>query len=207
MGWWLPTLALCLAAWGCSGHDGATATTAGDADAEENHPTMIITDFRTQVQRDGVPQREIQAKWGRMDEASQTIDLRTMQVKFFDQKTTSGQPKVAGQARCGTGRMWLADHPEEAAHKNDALLKQDVIYTTPDGWMLKTPELHYDATSATLHSDKGYVEQLPITGGYYVGQGDRFELKLSLEKNTFETWKKYGKPTMLTKSTKPVIEQ
>jgi hypothetical protein len=164
---------------------------------------MVIEGFHAQMHRDGVPQQEVRAAWGHIDETVNIIDLRQMQLRFYDR---SAPGKVRGEARAGAGRMWLDDTPAEQAGRKDVLLSKNVLYSTPDGMLLQTPELRYRDADRLLSSDKGYVKQLPMKTGFFVGKGDRFEVKLQSDQGSFEKWTEYGNPATLQKSKTPVLK-
>lgn len=195
----------------------------GEADQDFERPSIVFEGVKSEIHHDGVRLQEIASDWARLDEEDQTLDMRNMRVKFFDvdQGTTStsttktgapptvpvpGTEKVKGTANAGTARTWLKDRPEDHAATHDMFLSDKVIYRTNDGWILMTPEMHYTSGDSMLRSDKGYIKQLPLKSGYIIGDGHGFDIKLSLEKNTFESYKEYGNPAVLKKSDKPVLQ-
>jgi len=191
--------ALCSFALGCGHKQKVTHQQSSEALASK-HPAIIIEDFQTEVHRDGVKLQEIQAAWGLMDQVDQTIDMRALRVKFYD----NGQFK--GEAVSGTGRTWLKDRPEEQAMAHDLLMTKTATLRTSDGILLRSPRMEYRSTSDTLSSNAGFVQQIPSQGGrFIIARGDRFEIKLNSDRNNFDSYQEYGRPVVLQKSQKPEL--
>lgn len=167
---------------------------------EPGNPLLILEGVRCQVHRQGNIRQDMTAKAGRYDEEENILDLDQLHVQFQD------QGKALGELACGGGRVWTSDRPKEQIHAHDMLLQQTVRLQTPERIMLETPEMRYNALESRLWSDKGFKKQLPTRQGYMVGSGDRFDIKLLLDKNTFDYWKEYGNPVVIKKSEKPVLE-
>lgn len=211
-------LVFCLAAltWASQKGDGhkSLKSSAGRTDAaipasrfDATHPIIAFEGIKAEVHQDGVPLQALKARWGEMDEKENILDLRRMEVKFFD------AGKETGQALAGYARTWLKDRPAEKIATHDMVLSDTVTYKMSDqattgtmrGWVLQTPALRYTSSDATLRSNQGYLKQMPAASGYYIGRGNGFEIKLLLEKSSFETYKEYGDPAVIQKSEKPVI--
>jgi len=195
----LGVAALCLFALGCR-HKQKVARQQSSEALASKHPEIIIEDFQTQVHRDGIKLQEIKAAWGLMDQIDQTIDMRALRVKFYD----NGLFK--GEAVSGTGRTWLKDRPEEQAQAHDLIMDKTATMLTNDGILLRSPRMEYRSTSDTLTSDAGFIKQIPNQGGRFIIEcGDRFEIKMNSQRNNFDTYKEYGRPVVLHKSQKPEL--
>lgn len=166
----------------------------------DQRPTIVLSNFRSQITRAGVKTQEIAAREGRLDEVTNVLDLEGLNVRFYDEGTSKGQ------ANCGAGRVWLKDRPREGVSRHDVLLTSQVTYQTAEGWLLKAPMMKFTQADGLLRSNRGYTKQLPAKRGYYVGSGQAFEIKVRLDKNTFENWTEYGQPVVLKKSKEPVIK-
>jgi hypothetical protein len=164
------------------------------------HPQIIMNGLRCQIHRDGKVQQDIRAKTGQFDELANILDLDQLNVKYLDEGTT-----IAGQLDCGRGRVWTTAHPEKGINAHDMLLQQGVRLQTKDLLKLQSPEMRYNAQASTISSDKGYQQQMPMGKKFMIGKGQRFELKLLVDKNSFEYWKAFGNPAEMRKSEKPVL--
>jgi hypothetical protein len=173
-----------------------------DANAEaplSEEPAMVLRRFHAEVTRGGIPREKIDARFARMNEKQKILDLQGLHLQLFN------EGKEVGQATCGTGRLWLKERPEEKIARNDVAMGGTVDYRTHDGWILRTPALNFSNADSTLRSDRGYIKQRPMGEGYIVGRGDRFEIKLNLEKSTFEHWNEHGAPAVIEKKTEPEL--
>lgn len=172
-----------------------------DADtAADDHPRILMQNVRCQITKQGVLSQEIKAAAGNMDQKEDILDLTQLNVKFYDGATSKGQ------ASGGFGRVWLKDRPAEKISSHDVLLREHVLYQTPEGWLLQTPEMRYTSADSMLRSDKGYVQQMPTKDGWLVGRGNRFEIELNLEQKTFKSWTGYGTPAVFDKSKRPELK-
>lgn len=159
------------------------------------HSLLLLGGLRCQVHLEGVVRQDFVAETGRYDELAHVMDMERMRAKFMN-----GDPgtTVTAELKCGTGRIWTADRPKEGISTHDMLLQQTVHLRTGDNVQLQSPEMRYDAAATSLRTDKGFVEQIPAGTGYYIGKGQRFDIKLNFDENSFDSIKQYGTPGALT---------
>lgn len=171
---------------------------AGPPEALRN-PSLTLYEFRAEITRAGQLRQKIIADWARLDESDDVLYMRDIQVDFFNQ----GQHN--GSASSGQGTIWLSDQTASGHLRHDILLTDRVYYEIPGGWILQAPSMSYANLTSTLRGVEGYIKQLKLENGYLVGAGDRFEMKISLQEGTFDSWKEYGNPTILKKTEEPEI--
>lgn len=177
------------------------ATRPNSSEGEDaNNPTITIEGFTAQVTRAGVPRQVITGNWARMDEKENVLDLRQLQARLFD------NGKQVGQADAGSGRVWMKARPEEQVGAQDVRFADGVLYRMQKGWLLSTPAMHFSNKQRRVTGDAGYIKQTQIKDGYLVGRGQKFEIGINMENNSFESWREYGKPAVLEKSKKPEIK-
>ena len=167
---------------------------------DPSHPLLRMEGVRCQVHREGLLRQDIKAQTGRYDEKVSILDLDKLVAKFVDQGTT-----VVAQINCGNGRVWTSSRPDEQITAHDMLLQKTVRLQTKDHLLLQTPEMRYTSADSTLHSNKGYLRQMPMGNSFMIGRGQGFEIKLLMEKNTIQFWREYGNPAEMRKSEKPVL--
>lgn len=171
----------------------------GDGLLGEDNSTEM-EGFVSQVYEGSQLRHRIQAGAGRMLDESQIVELSGLDVRFYDE---SGE---LGELSGACGRMWLKTLPGEAHAQNDIVLSGGVRFERSGGWVVEAPEMVYTHADAVIRSDKGFRKQMKMKNGYMAGEGDEIVIKLSLEKNSFETWTERGTPVILKKSEGPVLE-
>ena len=171
-------------------------------EGKEDHATITLRGFQTELTRDGLPMQRVYAEWGRYDQVAEILDLREVKATFFSKGT-----KI-GEAHCGRGQIWLSDqHLEETGYgRQDVLLTDDVNYRTMTGIVIQSPRMVYTSSDATIRSKDPYIKQIKIDNdGYWIGRGDGFEIKISIEESTFDTWYEYGNPAVMKKMETPEL--
>ncbi|MCL5269877.1 MAG: hypothetical protein M1457_04820 [bacterium] len=176
------------------------AAGAADLDVTPGHPKIMIRGLKAEITRDGRPRQRIEAWYGELDETANILDLSGVGLRYY----VDGKPK--GEATCAAGRVWLAARPAEGVAQNDLLLQGGVRLST-EGTFLETPVMRFDNARETIHSEAGFVKQVPMEGGIYlIGRGQSFDIKLVPERGNFENWHERGNPVVIEKSEKPVIK-
>lgn len=168
--------------------------------------TLALKGVRCQVHHEGVIRQEMESKTGNYDEEAKILDLDQLKIKFQNEGTSSSTP-TAGNLTCGYGRIWTKESREENISAHDMLLQQNVRLETAAHMVLTSPEMRYQAKDSTLHSDKGFRQQIPWGDSFVLGQGQQFNIKILPQQNTFGYWKGLGNPVELKKSDKPVFVQ
>lgn len=166
---------------------------------------IYLEGFRLDITRSGVTRQKLTSVKGRYDQKRGTLDLDGLHVLFFDGPTTRGE------ATSGHGRLWLQADPAKKIEKDEILLDKTVRFDTDEGWVLQSSLMRFRQSDSTLRTDQGYVKQLPLDKGFLIDKGKSFEITLSLDKNTFTSWRemgdaKTGEQVTIVKSDKPVIK-
>jgi len=135
---------------------------------QEDHATITLRGFQTELTRDGLPMQRLHAEWGRYDQVEEILDLRDLEATFFS------KGRKIGEARCGRGQIWLSDrHLKKTGHgRQDVLLTDDVQYRTMAGCVIQSPRMLYTSGDATIRSGDPYIKQVKTDDGYWVGRGD-----------------------------------
>jgi hypothetical protein len=200
-------LALGLLLLGCRQEMAKVAAEIGAEEARPvDRPAIYIEDFQTQVTRGPAKLQEIHGQWGKMDRLDNIVDMKVLTIRFYDEKSTTGQVRL--EATSGSGRLWMKARPKENIAQNDLVMGDTVNLRTSDGWLMRTPAMRYSSAEDTLRGDQGFIKQMKAAGrsDYIIGRGDGFDIKLARDRSTFESYREYGHPWSLNKSPKPEIQ-
>jgi hypothetical protein len=147
--------------------------------SDETHQGPVLEEMAARIYKSDALESIVRAEHAVFDLNTSEANLRSVRVSFYDK----GQ--WTGDVMSDHGVMFLKDHPEKSADKNDVLLRGHVRYNGKNNMTLAAPELRYHSKAGTLVSSGGPFEQkIPLKSGFLVCTGKYFETDKNLERFT-----------------------